>query len=139
LLKHAENRKNTPRSRWSTDWKEFRRGLLKPGRKYGRSHPNCQNPVMQESQSIRSNYSKEHGHNWPFTQSIWKCSCGRVNKKQSKQPRKLQEQMEKIVLEGNNARATLHKRTTECTKIFREVSDWMGIIARCNQTLEDVH
>jgi hypothetical protein len=41
----------------------------------------------------------------------------RVNKKQ-KQPQKLQEQMEKIVLEGNNARATLHKRTTECTKIF---------------------
>jgi hypothetical protein len=55
-----------------------------------------------------------------------------------KQPQKLQEQMEKIVLEGNNARATLHKRTTECTKIFREVSDWMGIIARCNQTLEDM-
>jgi hypothetical protein len=46
--------------------------------------------------------------------------------------------MEKIVLEGNNARATLHKCTTECTKIFREVSDWMGIIARHNQTLEDV-
>jgi hypothetical protein len=46
--------------------------------------------------------------------------------------------MEKIVLEGNNARATLHKRTTECTNIFREVSDWMGIIARRNQTLEDV-
>jgi hypothetical protein len=26
-----------------------------------------------------------------------------------KQPRKLQEQMEKVVLEGNNARAALHK------------------------------
>lgn len=46
--------------------------------------------------------------------------------------------MEKIILEGNNARATLHKHTTECTKIFKEVSDWMGIIARCNQILEDV-
>jgi hypothetical protein len=54
------------------------------------------------------------------------------------QPRKLQEQMEKVVLEGNNARETLHKRTTECTRIFHEVSDWMGIIARHNQTLEDV-
>jgi hypothetical protein len=46
--------------------------------------------------------------------------------------------MEKIVLEGNNAQATLHKCTTECTQIFREVSDWMGIIARRNQSLEDV-
>jgi hypothetical protein len=55
------------------------------------------------------------------------------------QPRKLQEQMEKVVLEGNNARATLHKCTTECTKIFCEVSDWMGIMARHNQTLEEVH
>ena len=48
------------------------------------------------------------------------------------QPWKLQEHMEKIVLEGNNARETLHKRTTECINIFREVSDWMGIIAMCN-------
>jgi hypothetical protein len=47
--------------------------------------------------------------------------------------------MEKVVLEGNNARAALHKHTNECTRIFREVNDWMGIIARCNQTLEDVH
>jgi hypothetical protein len=44
--------------------------------------------------------------------------------------------MEKIVLEGNNARATLHKQTVECTKIFREVRDCMGIISRHNQTLE---
>jgi hypothetical protein len=49
-----------------------------------------------------------------------------------KQPWKLQEQMEKIVLEGNISRATLHKHTTECTQIFREVSDWMGIIIRHN-------
>jgi TolA-binding protein len=54
------------------------------------------------------------------------------------QPQKLQEQMEKIVLEGNNARAALHKHTTECTKVFREVSNWIGIIARRNQVLEDV-
>ena len=47
--------------------------------------------------------------------------------------------MEKIVLEGNNAQAAPHQCITECTKIFREVSDWMGIIARHNQTLEDVH
>jgi hypothetical protein len=46
--------------------------------------------------------------------------------------------MEKIVLEGNNAREALHKHTNECTKIFREVSDWMGIIARHNEVLEDV-
>ena len=46
--------------------------------------------------------------------------------------------MEKIVLEGNNARATLHKQTVECTKIFKEVRDWMGIISRCNHTLEDL-
>jgi hypothetical protein len=54
------------------------------------------------------------------------------------QPRKLQEKLEKVVLEGNNARVTLHKRTAECTTIFKEVSDWMGIISRCNQTLEDL-
>jgi hypothetical protein len=47
--------------------------------------------------------------------------------------------MEKRVLEGNNAQVTLYKCTNECTNIFREVKDWMGIIARCNQTLEDVH
>jgi hypothetical protein len=41
-------------------------------------------------------------------------------------------------LEGNNARATLHKCTIECTKIFREVSDWMGIMTRRNQNLEEV-
>jgi hypothetical protein len=46
--------------------------------------------------------------------------------------------MEKLVLEGNNVRETLHKRTTECMRIFRKVSDWMGIIARHNQTLEDM-
>jgi hypothetical protein len=47
--------------------------------------------------------------------------------------------MQKIVLQGNNARATLHKHTEECKQIFREVSDWMGIIARRNQVLEEVH
>jgi hypothetical protein len=63
----------------------------------------------------------------------------RDSKREAKlQPNKLQEKLEKIVLEGNNARETLHKRTSECTEIFREVSDWMGIISRCNQTLEDL-
>jgi peptidoglycan hydrolase CwlO-like protein len=56
-----------------------------------------------------------------------------------KQPRKLQEKVEKVVLEGNNARAALQKCTAKCTRIFHEVSDWMGIIERCNQTLKDVH
>jgi hypothetical protein len=46
--------------------------------------------------------------------------------------------MDNILLEANNSQATLHKHTTECTNIFREVSDWMGIIARCKQVLEDV-
>jgi hypothetical protein len=46
--------------------------------------------------------------------------------------------MEKVVLEGNNAREALQKCTTECTKIFQEVNVWMGIIARHNQTLEEV-
>ena len=50
----------------------------------------------------------------------------------------MQGHMEKTMLEGNNAWATLHKYTTESTKIFRDVGDWMGIIARRNQTLEDV-
>jgi hypothetical protein len=47
--------------------------------------------------------------------------------------------MDKLVLEGNNARAALHKCTTKGTRIFREVRDWMRIIARHNQTMEDVH
>jgi hypothetical protein len=34
--------------------------------------------------------------------------------------------------------SALHKCTTKCTKIFREVSDWMGIMARHNQNLEEV-
>jgi hypothetical protein len=57
---------------------------------------------------------------------------------EEKQPWKLQEQMGNIILEGNNARATLHKCIVEYTKIFHEVIEWMGIIARCNQTMEDV-
>jgi hypothetical protein len=36
------------------------------------------------------------------------------------QPKKLQEKMEKVVLEGNNARATLHKQITECMRILLE-------------------
>jgi hypothetical protein len=38
--------------------------------------------------------------------------------------------MDKLVLEGNNARENLHKITAKCTKIFIEVSDWMRIISR---------
>jgi hypothetical protein len=55
------------------------------------------------------------------------------------QPRKLKEQLEKVVLEGNNARITLHKNYVECTTIFKEINDWMGVISWCNQTLEDLH
>jgi hypothetical protein len=54
------------------------------------------------------------------------------------QPHKLKEQLEKVVLEGNNAIITLHKKTMECTTIFKEISDWMGVISWCNQTLEDL-
>jgi len=54
------------------------------------------------------------------------------------QPKKLQEKMEKVVLEGNNIREILYKCTPKGTRIFQEVSDWMVIIARRNQTLEDV-
>jgi hypothetical protein len=53
-----------------------------------------------------------------------------VQQEAEHQPQQLQEQMQKIILQGNNARAALHKHTTDCTKIFREVNDWMGIIAR---------
>jgi threonyl-tRNA synthetase len=39
---------------------------------------------------------------------------------------KIQEKMEIFMLEGNNARATLHKRTVECTRIFRKlVNGWV--------------
>jgi hypothetical protein len=61
-----------------------------------------------------------------------------VQQEAEQQPRQLQEQMQKIILQGNNARATLHKQTMDCTRIFKEVSDWMGIIARRNQVLEEV-
>jgi len=47
--------------------------------------------------------------------------------------------MKKIILQGNNTWVALHKHTSDCTKIFREVSDWMGIIARQNHVLEEVH
>jgi hypothetical protein len=69
-----------------------------------------------------------------FEAQLWESQC-----EEEKQPQKLQEKMEKVVLEGNNAIAALHKHIIECTRIFREFSDWMGIIARCNQILEDVH
>jgi hypothetical protein len=52
------------------------------------------------------------------------------------QPKELQQQLERVVLEGNDARALLHKKTVECTTIFKEVSDWMGVITHHNQALE---
>jgi len=46
--------------------------------------------------------------------------------------------LENVVLEGNNARVILHKRTVECTTIFKQVIDLMGLISWSNQTLEDL-
>jgi hypothetical protein len=46
--------------------------------------------------------------------------------------------MQRIILQGNNAGAALHKKTTECTRIFKEVNDWIRIISRQNQVLEEV-
>jgi chromosome segregation ATPase len=123
----------------SIDWKEFKKGLLNPGQKFRRSHPNFR----------ESSDAGEPEHQIELLQGAWsqlsihaehvEVQLRQTQQEVEKQPQKLQEQMEKIVLEGNNARETLHKCTTEFTNIFREVSDWMGIIARCNQTLEDVH
>jgi hypothetical protein len=91
-------------------------------------------PQLPESSAAgdpieRLSYSREHGQSWPFTLRALKHICGRVNRKQKNNPQKLQEKMERVVLEGNNARETLHKKTAECTNIFWEVSDWMGIIS----------
>jgi hypothetical protein len=52
------------------------------------------------------------------------------------QPRELQQQLERVFLEGNDARDLLHKNTVECTTIFKEVNDWMGVITHRNQELE---
>jgi hypothetical protein len=62
-----------------------------------------------------------------------------IQREAEQQPWKLQEKMERFTLKGNNTRETLHKQTAECTKIFQEVSNWMGIISRHNQTLEELH
>jgi hypothetical protein len=48
------------------------------------------------------------------------------------QPRELQQHLERVFLEGNDARDLLHKKTVECTTIFKEVNDWMGVITHCN-------
>jgi hypothetical protein len=52
------------------------------------------------------------------------------------QPKEIQQQLERVVLEGNDARALLHKKMVECTTIFKELSDWMGVITHRNQALE---
>jgi hypothetical protein len=61
-----------------------------------------------------------------------------IHREVEKQPQTLQEKMENVFLEGSNTKSALHKHTAECTRIFHEVNDWMGIITRHNQTLEDV-
>jgi hypothetical protein len=61
-----------------------------------------------------------------------------VQQEAEQHPEQLQEQMQKIILQGNNAQATLHKHTLDYTKIFREVIDWMGIIARRNKVFVEV-
>jgi hypothetical protein len=58
--------------------------------------------------------------------------------KVEEQPEELQQQLEKIVLEANDARDVMHKKTAECTTILKEVNDWMGVINRRNQALEDL-
>jgi hypothetical protein len=45
--------------------------------------------------------------------------------------------MHRIIFQGNNGRVALHKQTADCTRIFKEVSDWMGIITCQNQVLEE--
>jgi chromosome segregation ATPase len=126
------------RSKSITDWKESNKGFLKLGWRFRRLHPNYLKLVMQEREHqiellqgewLQLAFRVEH-----MEVQLWK-----TQQEVEQQPQKLQEKMEKIVLEHNNVRATLHKCTTECTNIFREVSDWMGIIARRNQSLKDVH
>jgi len=46
---------------------------------------------------------------------------------------------EDLILQGNNSRVALHKKTRDCTRIFKEFNDWMGIITHRNQVLEEVH
>jgi hypothetical protein len=52
------------------------------------------------------------------------------------QPGEIQQQLERVVLERNNARDFLHKNTVECNTIFKEVNDCMGVITHCNRALE---
>jgi hypothetical protein len=54
------------------------------------------------------------------------------------QPKELQQQLKRVFVEGNDARVLLHKKTVECTTIFNEVSEWMGVITHHNQALEDL-
>jgi hypothetical protein len=54
------------------------------------------------------------------------------------QSRELQQHLERVVLEGNDARDLLHKKTVECTTIFKEVRYWMGVITCHNQGLEEL-
>jgi uncharacterized coiled-coil DUF342 family protein len=53
-------------------------------------------------------------------------------------PRELQHQIQRFVLEGNDARDLLHKNIAKCTTIFKEVSEWIGVITHCNQELEEL-
>jgi hypothetical protein len=53
-------------------------------------------------------------------------------------PKELQHHPERVVLEGNDVRTLLHKNTFECTTIFKEFSDWMGVITYRNEKLEDL-
>jgi hypothetical protein len=42
-----------------------------------------------------------------------------MNLRAEEQTRELQQQLERVVLEGNDARDMLHKKTIECTTIFK--------------------
>jgi hypothetical protein len=88
---------------------------------------------VQQIELLQGAWSELAIHTENLEAQLWESQ-----REAEQQPQKLQEKMERVVLEGNNARETLHKRTAECTRIFWEVSDWMGIISWCNQTLEDL-
>ena len=59
-----------------------------------------------------------------------------MNLNVEEKPRELQQQLERVLLEGNDARSLLHKKTIKCTTIFKEVIDWMDFITHHNQALK---
>jgi hypothetical protein len=50
MYNHQDSKKNSPRPRLSIDWKECKKGLLKPGWRFIRPHPKYLKLMMQVSQ-----------------------------------------------------------------------------------------